>query len=48
MLGDDLEEWDGVGAGREVQGRGDVCILVADHVDYDRNQHKTVKQLSSN
>ena len=43
MLCDDLVVWVGVGGGREVQGRGDVCILVADHVDYDRNQHKTVK-----
>ena len=27
---DDLEDWDGVGDGREVQERGAVCIPVAD------------------
>ena len=25
-----LEEWDGEGAGREVQKRGDICIPMAD------------------
>lgn len=27
----------------EVQGRGDIHVLVADHVDYRRNQHKDCK-----
>ena len=30
MFCDDLEGWDGVGGGREVQDGGDVCDLVAD------------------
>ena len=30
MLCDNLEGWDGVGCGKEVQEGGDVCIPVAD------------------
>ena len=30
MLCDNLEEWDGVGGGREVQERGNICIPMAD------------------
>ena len=30
MLCDDLEGWGGVGGGREVQEREDICILMAD------------------
>ena len=30
MLCDDLEGWDGVGSGREVQEGGDICIFLAD------------------
>ena len=30
MLCDNLEGWDGVGGGREVQEGGDISILVAD------------------
>ena len=30
MLCDNLEEWDEVGGGREVQEEGDICIPMAD------------------
>ena len=30
MPSDDLEGQDGMGGGREVQGGGDICILMAD------------------
>jgi len=30
MLCDNLEGWDGVEGGREVQERGDICIHMAD------------------
>ena len=30
MFCDDLEGWDGVGGGREVQEGGDICDLMAD------------------
>ena len=30
MLCDDLDGWDGVGGGREVQEGGDICIHIAD------------------
>ena len=30
MLCDNLEGWDGVGSGKEVQEGGDICILMAD------------------
>ena len=26
MLSDNLDRWDGVGGGREVQDRGDICM----------------------
>ena len=30
MLYDNLEEWDRMGDGREVQEGGDICVLMAD------------------
>ena len=30
MLCDDLEGWDGLGGGRELQEGGDICIPMAD------------------
>ena len=30
MLCDNLERWDGVGGGGEVQKGGDTCMLIAD------------------
>ena len=30
MLCDNLEGWNGVGGGREVQQEGDICILMTD------------------
>ena len=30
LLPDNLEGWDGLGGGREVQEGGDVCMLMAD------------------
>ena len=30
MLCDNLEEWDGVGGGREVREGGGMCVLMAD------------------
>ena len=30
MLCDNLEVWDGVGSGREVQEEGDMCIAMVD------------------
>ena len=30
ILYDSLEGWDGVGAGREIQEGGDICISMAD------------------
>ena len=30
VLSDNLEGWDGVEGGREVQEGGDICILIAD------------------
>ena len=48
-LCDNLEEWDGVGGGREVQEGGDMYTPMADFMLlYGRNQHNIVKQLSSN
>ena len=34
MLCDNLEEWDGVRSGREVQERGEMCIPLADSCWY--------------
>ena len=49
MLCDNLEGWDGVGDGREVQEGGDVGIPVADFVlMHGRNQHNIVKQIFCN
>jgi len=39
-----LERWDGVGDGREVQKRGDICVPV---LRFDRKQN-SVKQLIFN
>ena len=48
-LHDNLEGWDGVGGGREVQeGEGIYVYLCWFMLMYDRNQHNFVKQLSSN
>ena len=33
MLCDNLEGWDRVGGGTEVQERGDICIPMTDHAD---------------
>ena len=30
VLSDKLERWDGVGGGREVEERGDICTHMAD------------------
>ena len=49
MLEDNLEGWDGLGGGREVQEGGDVCIPVAEsHGWHGRDQNNSVKQLSFN
>ena len=48
MLCDNLEGWDGVEGGREVQEGGDICILTVDSRVYDRNQHNIIKQLPFN
>ena len=34
MLYDNLEWWDGLGGGKEVQEGGDICILMADACRY--------------
>ena len=34
MFCDNLEGWDGVGGGREVQKGGDICIPMADSCCY--------------
>ena len=34
VLSDNLEGWDGVMGGREVQEGGDICILMADSSGY--------------
>ena len=41
VLCDNLEGWDGVAGGREVQEGGDTCTPM---VHVGRNQHNTVKQ----
>ena len=33
MLYDNIEEWDRVVDGRDIQERGDICISMTDHVD---------------
>ena len=43
-----LEGWDGVGGGREVQEGGAYVYLWLIHVDVWKNQHNILKQLSSN
>ena len=48
MLCDNLEGWDGVEGGREVQEGGDICILTVDSRVYDRSQHNIIKQLPFN
>ena len=47
VLCDNLEEWDGVEAGREVQ-EGNMYTYGWLMLMYGRNQHNIVKQLSSN
>ena len=46
MLCDNLEGWDTVGSGTEIQEGGDIYIPIADSCD--RNQHSIVNQFSSN
>ena len=51
MLCDNLEGFEGVGGGREVQERGDIYVylwLIHVSIQGEKNQHNTVKQLSSN
>ena len=48
MLRDNLEEWDGVGDGREVQEGGDMSTFGWFVLMYDRNQHNIIKELYSN
>ena len=44
-----LERWDGVEGGMEVQEEGDISIPMAvSCYIYVRNQHTTVQQLSAN
>ena len=47
MLCDNLEGWDGVGGGRELQEGGNMYIGKVDSC-YGRNQHNIIKQLFSN
>ena len=44
-LCDNLEGWEGVGGGREVQKGGDICTYGWLMLVYGRNQHDIVKQL---
>ena len=46
MLCDNLEEWDGVGGGREVQEQGTYVYLWLIHIVYSRNQHNLVKAIT--
>ena len=48
MLYDNLEGWDGVGDGREVQEEGHVYTFAWFMLMYGGNQHNIVKQLSFN
>ena len=48
MLCDNLEGWDGVGAGREVEEGRDICIPMADSCWCMAETNNIVKQLSSN
>ena len=48
LLCGDLEGWDVVGGGREVQDGGYMYIYDWSRLMYGRNQHNIVKQLSSN
>ena len=45
-----LEVWDGEGDGTEFQKGGDICIPVSwlIHVEFDRKQQNSIKQLSFN
>ena len=47
VLCDSLEEWDGVGNGRQVQEGGHVYTCGWFILMYSRGQHNIVKQLSS-
>ena len=42
MLCDNLEGWDGVGGGREVQEGGDICILMVDSCCYMAETNTTL------
>ena len=52
MLCDNIDGWDGVEGGKEVQEGGAICIPVSESYLYTcfcgRNQHSIVKQLFSN
>ena len=49
MFCDNLEGWDGVGGGGEVQEGGEhMCTCGWFTTLYGRSQHNVVKQLSSN
>ena len=39
VLCDNLEGWDGVEVGKEVQGEGDMCMLMLIHVRQKPTQH---------
>ena len=43
-----LSGWDGMVGGRETEGDRIYAYLWLVHVDYDKNQHSIVKQLSFN
>ena len=47
VLCDNLEEWDGVGDGKEAQEWGDISTSGWFVLMYDRNQHNIIKQLYS-
>ena len=38
MLCDNLEGWDGVGGGKEIQEGGDICIPMADFLQLKINK----------
>ena len=48
VLCDNLEGWDVVGSGRQVQEEGNMYTYGRFMLLYGRNQYNTVKQLSSN
>ena len=46
MLCDNLEEWDGVGGGREVQEQRTYVYLWLIHIVYSRKQHNLVEAIT--